>query len=187
MAKLKHSDKGVYRILRKKLDAQEQQHKQQQQVQQQLSKICEDLELLLRSAHNPLFAAKTQSLQQHWQQISQENNTVISESLQQRFDKALLLAQQHIATQQAEQDSQLQQQTLIAAFKNLNQQSLTIDKDLEINELSAQFKELCQKWQTHTETHPNVTDKALAQQIEQQQKNLAQQDGIHTLDPPCRE
>lgn len=174
VAKVKHSDKGVYRILRKKLDAQEQQHKQQQQVQQQLSKICEDLELLLRSAHNPLFAAKTQSLQQHWQQISQENNTVISESLQQRFDKALLLAQQHIATQQAEQDSQLQQQTLIAAFKNLNQQSLTIDKDLEINELSAQFKKLCQKWQTHTETHPNVTDKALAQQIEQQQKNLAQ-------------
>ena len=70
--KIKHSDKGVYRLLRKKVDSANALQKAQKQQQLVLDKICTDLEAQSRLSLNPLFGAKVQSLQQQWQQATQK-------------------------------------------------------------------------------------------------------------------
>ena len=70
-------DKGVYRLLRKKVDSANALQKAQKQQQLVLDKICTDLEAQSRLSLNPLFAAKVQSLQQQWQQATQKELKVI--------------------------------------------------------------------------------------------------------------
>lgn len=149
---LKQSDKGVYRILRQKLDAHEQQLKNNQEKQQGIDKICGDLQHLLNSAHNPLFNAKVQSLTQQWQQLNQ--NTTVDTTSQQRFDRLYqqaqqLVEQQHIQVAQ-QQQAQLTQQQLGLQFTELTQSMLTC-QDIEVLLTThSQLAALRQQWQSTT-------------------------------------
>lgn len=149
---LKQSDKGVYRILRQKLDTHEQQLKNSQEKQQRIDKICGDLQHLLNSAHNPLFNAKVQSLSQQWQQLSQESK--IDTASQQHFDGLYQQAQQLVEQQQTQlaqqQQAQLTQQQLSLQFTELTQSVLTCQQIEVLLTTNSQLAALRQQWQSTT-------------------------------------
>lgn len=182
---LKQSDKGVYRILRQKLDNHEQQQKQLQEKQQRIDKICSDLNNLLNSAHNPLFNAKVQSLAQQWQQLNQE--FAIDVTSQQRFDQAYQqaqqLVQQHQAQSAKEQQAQLMQQQLSEQFTSLSQSISTTEQLDELLSINQQLNQLRQQWQaTIVIVSPNnelqnsvQTDEGKLNQISRQLDKLSSQ------------
>ncbi len=167
---VKHSDKGVYRILRQKIEAQELQQKGQADYTQRLTQICADLEHHLQSAHTPLFAAKVQSLQQQWQQLTEQKSYTLSNALQQRFDAASTQAQQKVTAEQSQKALFEQQKTVANAFTTLQADVLLIDNVNNINQLSEKLNALSYDWQyctQHTEA-----DTQLVQQVQKSQQTL---------------
>lgn len=167
---VKHSDKGVYRILRQKIDAQDKQQKGQEEYTQRLTQICIDLEHHLESAHTPLFAAKVQSLQQQWQQHAEQKSYTLTNDLQQRFEAASTQAQQKVTAEQTEKALFEQQKTVANAFLALESDVLLIDTPNKISQLSEKLNALSYDWQyctQHTEA-----DKQLLQQVQKSQQTL---------------
>lgn len=169
---VKHSDKGVYRILRQKIEGQEQQQKGQQDHSQHAAQICTDLEHLLNSAHTPLFAAKVQSLQQHWQQLSEQKTYSLSTETQQRFEAAMAQAQEKVSAEQTQKTLFEQQTKVSVGFTQLAKDVLLIDDSSKINELSEKLNALSYDWQYCTQNTP--VEKQLAQQVQKQQQTLQQ-------------
>lgn len=126
--KTKQSDKGVYRILREKLDLIATSTKANEQQQQQLEKICTDLEALHRGSLNPLFAAKVKSLEQQWQQLQSQDGSF--PELVQRYQLAAEAVNVIIATQQqqqlAESTAKRQQQDVLAQLASLVEKALAL-------------------------------------------------------------
>jgi exonuclease SbcC len=167
---VKQSDKGVYRILRQKIDAQEKQQKGQEDYTQHLTQICIDLEHHLQSAHTPLFAAKVQSLQQQWQQQTHKNSYILNNDLQQRFETASTQAQQKVTAEQAEKALLEQQKTVASAFLALEAETLLIDNSNNISQLAEKLNALSYDWQYCTQD--TAADKQLLQQVQKSQQNL---------------
>jgi DNA repair protein SbcC/Rad50 len=167
---VKHSDKGVYRILRQKIDAQDKQQKGQEEYTQRLTQICIDLEHHLQSAHTPLFAAKVQSLQQQWQQHTEQKSYTLTNDLQQRFEAASTQAQQKVTAEQTEKALFEQQKSVTHAFLVLESDVLLIDTPNKISELSEKLNALSYDWQYCTQH--TAADKQLLQQVQKSQQIL---------------
>ncbi|MCP5174108.1 MAG: DUF349 domain-containing protein [Moraxellaceae bacterium] len=167
--KAKHKDKGVYRILRQKIDQESSQQQQSQAQQDKLSQLCQDLEHHLQAAHTPLFAAKVQSLQQQWQQLATNSNDSI---LQQRFDKALQQAQQTIQEENTQKTLLEQQQQVANSFAQLEKDVLLIESVEQISEFSSKLNALAFDWQYCTQ-HTQI-ENTLAQKVQKQQQKLQQ-------------
>lgn len=82
-------DKNVYRILRGRLDEQARQEKSARQLQEKRDALCLAMETHARAALNPLYAAKTESLRQQWQELAGEQE---DSARSERFETALALA-----------------------------------------------------------------------------------------------
>lgn len=86
-------DKNVYRILRGRLDEQARQEKSARQLQEKRDALCLAMEAHARAALNPLYAAKTESLRQQWQELDAASGNGAEDSAQsERFETALALA-----------------------------------------------------------------------------------------------
>lgn len=117
----RHSDKSVYRIAKDKLDALHTEEKSRSDLQQRLLNLCEQMEHHARSAMNPLYKAKAESLLQQWQELALEADAPTAE----RFETAHDLVQQALATlaaeQQRKQDAEAAGRELSAACDTLEQ------------------------------------------------------------------
>ena len=117
-----------------------------------------------------LFAAKVQSLQQQWQQLTEQKSYTLSNALQQRFDAASTQAQQKVTAEQSKKALFEQQKTVANAFTTLQADVLLIDNVNNINQLSEKLNALSYDWQyctQHTEA-----DTQLVQQVQKSQQTL---------------
>ncbi len=93
----KQKDKNVYKTLRARLDEQNRQQKAAQAHQEKCDALCAAMEAHARSALNPLYAAKAESLRQQWQDLPAPASAAHIE----RFETALALALRQVGEVQA--------------------------------------------------------------------------------------
>ncbi|MDQ8038568.1 MAG: DUF349 domain-containing protein [Pedobacter sp.] len=93
----KQKDKNVYKALRTRLDEQNRSSREAQALQEKCESLCAAMEAHARSAMNPLYAAKAESLRQQWQELSASASAAATE----RFETALALALRQINEIQA--------------------------------------------------------------------------------------
>ena len=150
--KIKHSDKGVYRLLRKKVDSANALQKAQKQQQLVLDKICTDLEAQSRLSLNPLFAAKVQSLQQQWQQATQKApaDATHNERYQHALTVVNTIINEHATQQQAESNANQQQQEVQQQLEDLLTQVNDKEQQLSHEYLNENLKSINEKWQQIT-------------------------------------
>lgn len=89
----KHKDKNVYKAIRARLDQSHQQEKDARALQDKRQSLCEAMEHHARSAMNPLYTAKAESLRQQWQEVQGQEDAVLGE----RFETAFALAWKQIS------------------------------------------------------------------------------------------
>jgi hypothetical protein len=171
--KVKHSDKGVYRLLRKKIDTANALNKAAQQQQQRLEKICADLETQSRLSLNPLFAAKVQSLQQQWQQATQQ--TAAHHTIEQRYQHALAtvnnIVQQRETQQLAESTAKQKQDDVNKQLEDLL--DIIINEKQEVNplQLKQNLNNISEMWQQATTVL--AADKAQVKHVTTLQQQLS--------------
>jgi len=85
---IRHKDKGLYKQIRQRLDSVHAEAKTREQQHKALEKLCADMEAQSRQAVSPLFAAKLQSLEQQWRELSVSAAAELTPELQQRFEAA---------------------------------------------------------------------------------------------------
>lgn len=89
----KQKDKNVYKAIRARLDASHQQEKDARALQEKRTVLCEAMEHHARSAMNPLYTAKAESLRQQWQDVQGPEDARLGE----RFETAFALAWKQIS------------------------------------------------------------------------------------------
>lgn len=119
----RHGDKGVYRIARDKLDALHANDKGKRQAEERQTSLCEAMEQHSRSAINPLYKAKIESLLQHWRDVDSPPPPALAE----RFETALDLANQNLQTHL---EQELQQRAREEAADELRATCDTLDQAL---------------------------------------------------------
>lgn len=167
--KIKHSDKGVYRLLRKKLASHAAGVKAANERRHLLEKICHDLEAHQRQSANPLFAAKVQSLHQHWQQATAAEPAPAD--LDQRYRQAADAIQSMIAQQQqqrlANEHALREQQQIVQQLQALTTTLLEQDDLPNPEDCRQTFNHLQDTWRQQMNAS---TD--LASQFQQLSKQL---------------
>ncbi|HET8729518.1 MAG TPA: DUF349 domain-containing protein [Moraxellaceae bacterium] len=88
----KHKDKNVYKAIRTRLDDSHQQAKDAQALRERREALCTSMEHHARSAMNPLYTAKAESLRQQWQEVGGPEDPELGE----RFETAFALAWKQI-------------------------------------------------------------------------------------------
>ena len=171
--KIKHSDKGVYRLLRKKVDSANALQKAQKQQQLVLDKICTDLEAQSRLSLNPLFAAKVQSLQQQWQQATQKApaDATHNERYQHALTVVNTIINEHATQQQAESTATQQQQEVQQQLEDLLSKVNDKEQQLSHEHLNENLKIINEKWQQITAIL--TVDHTLAKHVKTLQQQLA--------------
>lgn len=89
----KHKDKNVYKAIRARLDASQQQEKDARALVEKRLALCEAMEHHARAALNPLYTAKAESLRQQWQDVQGPADAALAE----RFETAFALAWEQIS------------------------------------------------------------------------------------------
>jgi hypothetical protein len=171
--KIKHSDKGVYRQLRKKLDTANALNKAAQQQQQRLEKICADLETQSRLSLNPLFAAKVQSLQQQWQQATQQ--APAHPTVEQRYQHALAsvnsIVQQRETQQHAESTAKQKQDEVNKQLEDLLDIIINEKQEVTPLQLKQNLNNINEIWQQATTVL--AADKAQVKHVTTLQQQLS--------------
>jgi hypothetical protein len=88
----KQKDKNVYKAIRARLDASQQHEKDARALQEKRLALCEAMEHHARTALNPLYTAKAESLRQQWQDVQGPGDAALAE----RFETAFALAWEQI-------------------------------------------------------------------------------------------
>lgn len=183
----KQKDKNVYKAIRARLDASHQQQKDSRALQERREALCEAMEHHARSALNPLYTAKAESLRQQWQDVQGPEDALLGE----RFETAFALAWKEIN----EIASAAQREADAAQARDEMQQAVTTleatleawkgQDDFDLPSLAATRKTQRLRWElaTQLQTPPAAlasryarTDEALAR-LEQMLAQW-QQDGL---------
>lgn len=149
----KQKDKNVYKAIRARLDASHQQEKDSRALQERRIALCEAMEHHARSAMNPLYTAKAESLRQQWQEVQGPEDAQLGE----RFETAFALAWKQIndiAAQaqreadiaQAREEMQQAVATLEATFAQWQGQD-----DFDLPALAATRKTQRLRWELATQ------------------------------------
>lgn len=93
----RQKDKTVYRIAKGRLDELHNREKAEKERQERAIALCESMEAHARSSLNPLYAAKTESLRQQWNELATNHSLSVAE----RFATAHALACRQIAEVEA--------------------------------------------------------------------------------------
>ncbi len=175
--KIKHSDKGVYKILRKKIDSENATLKAEKQQQLVLEKICTDLEAQSRLSLNPLFAAKVQSLQQQWQQATLKKiaNPALSERYQQALAIVSTILHEQTLHQQATHSAAQQQEDIKQQFEVLINDILNDKQDVDCTLLKHNIEKINEQWQLLSALQsPDLAITKTIKQLQQQVSALHQ-------------
>lgn len=149
----KQKDKNVYKAIRARLDASHQQEKDARALQDKRSALCEAMEHHARSALNPLYTAKAESLRQQWQDVQGPEDAQLGE----RFETAFALAWKQISeiaaqaqreadAAQAREEMQQAVATLEATFAQWRGQD-----DFDLPALAATRKTQRLRWELATQ------------------------------------
>lgn len=149
----KHKDKNVYKAIRARLDASHQQEKDARALQDKRLALCEAMEHHARSAMNPLYTAKAESLRQQWQEAAGPDDAALGE----RFETAFALSWKQIADVaaqaqraadivQAREEMQQAVATLEATFAEWQGQD-----DFDLPALAATRKTQRLRWEVATQ------------------------------------
>ncbi|WP_286239666.1 DUF349 domain-containing protein [Neptuniibacter halophilus] len=151
----RNKDKGVYKIVRDKLQDLRKQEKLQAELQERIEKLISATADLSRSEFFPLYGAKLNALENEWVPLE----TQASREQQQRFNQFQVCCQQQIAERQAEEQAKQQQ---IAREQALREQAHTLYTELcalkesagtapdelsQVDQLEAELTALEQQWQ----------------------------------------
>lgn len=96
----KGKDKSVWRICKEKLNALREEQQQEATIEQQISEICHNLEMLSRLPYDNLYGPKLEHLQKQWQRLQHHAD---NEAIQ-RFNRAYSLCKATIDDINNEQD-----------------------------------------------------------------------------------
>lgn len=149
----KHRDKNVYKAIRARLDESSQQAKDARALQERRESLCEAMEHHARSAMNPLYTAKAESLRQQWQDVQGPEDPGLGE----RFETAFALAWRQISElaaaaqreadiAQAREEMQQAVATLDATFA-----AWTGQDDFDLPALAATRKTQRLRWELATQ------------------------------------
>ncbi len=171
--KVKHSDKGVYKILRKKVDAANATLKADKQQQLVLEKICADLDAQSRLSLNPLFAAKVQSLQQQWQQATHTKpaNALLSERYQQALSVVTTLLHEQSSLLQASNSAAQQHAEIKQQLEVLLNDIINNKQDVGSVLLKQNLDTINEQWQQLSATQ--APEPLIANAIKQLQQQLS--------------
>lgn len=175
--KIKHSDKGVYKILRKKVDAANAIDKANKQQQLLLEKICTDLDAQSRLSLNPLFAAKVQSLQQQWQQATLKTpaNAALSERYQQALAVVTAILHEQSSQQQASNSATQQYDDIKQQLEALLHDIFDEKHELDSALLKQNIEKINEQWQPLASLEsPNTAITKAIKQLQQQVSALHQ-------------
>lgn len=148
----KHKDKNVYKAIRARLGESSQQEKEARALQERRESLCEAMEHHARSAMNPLYAAKAESLRQQWQEAEGPADA----HLQERFETAFAIAWRQIseiaAAAQREADAAQAREEMQQAVATL---AATLDawqgqEDFDLPALAATRKTQRLRWELAT-------------------------------------
>lgn len=152
----KNKDKNVYKVLRARLDEQSRGQREAQLLEEKCSALCAAMEAHARSAMNPLYAAKAESLRQQWQELSGRASAAATE----RFETALALALAQIEELQA---AELREANAAQARVELQECVDTLEAtlaeyqgqdDFDLPALSALSKTQRLRWELATQLQP---------------------------------
>jgi DNA repair exonuclease SbcCD ATPase subunit len=158
------SDKGVYRIVRAKLDELEQAQHQEANTHSQREAICLRLEVLNKAADWERSYAETERLAKQWQELAGQPDAALAE----RFERAhsLFLHHWHGMAEQREAWAALrtEKQALRSAVEQLlaevsEAQALTPARAAEVE---AEIQQLQTRWQ-HAAKLPSAEERELHQ------------------------
>jgi hypothetical protein len=149
----KQKDKNVYKAIRARLDASHQHEKETRALQDRRVALCEAMEHHARSAMNPLYTAKAESLRQQWQEAAGPDDAALGE----RFETAFALAWKQISelAAQAQREADIAQAreemlqavtTLEATFAEWQGQD-----DFDLPALAATRKTQRLRWEVATQ------------------------------------
>lgn len=151
----KQKDKAVYRIVKGRLDEAHAQQRAGREREARALELCEAMEAHARAALNPLYAAKTESLRQHWAELDM-NDVVLAE----RFATAHALACRQVAdvlaAEQRAADEAQASQELQGAIDILEAtvREYQGQEDFDLPSLSAVRKTQRLRWELASELHP---------------------------------
>ncbi|MDF2445207.1 MAG: hypothetical protein K0S46_443 [Moraxellaceae bacterium] len=145
----KQKDKNVYKAIRARLDESSQQQKEARALQDRRESLCEAMEHHARSALNPLYTAKAESLRQQWQDAQGPEDAALAE----RFETAFALAWRQIseiaAAAQREADSAQAREEMQQAVATLDAtlQAWRGQDDFDLPSLAATRKTQRLRWE----------------------------------------
>lgn len=145
----KQKDKNVYKAIRARLDESNQQEKEAQALRDKRESLCEAMEHHARSALNPLYTAKAESLRQQWQEAHGPEDATLAE----RFETAFALAWKQIseaaAAQQRIEDEAQAREELQQAVETLEATlaSYTGQDDFDLPAFAALRKTQRLRWE----------------------------------------
>lgn len=151
----KQKDKVVYRIAKGRLDDVSAQIRAERAREARALELCESMEAHARSALNPLYAAKTESLRQQWAELA-----VSGVALAERFATAHALACRQVAdvlaAEQREADEAQARQELQGAIDILEAtvKEYQGQEDFDLPSLSAVRKTQRLRWELASELQP---------------------------------
>jgi hypothetical protein len=158
----RQKDKNVYKAIRTRLDEQAQGEKQARDLLEKRDSLCAAMETHARSAMNPLYAAKAESLRQQWQELQPPPEPQHTERFETAFAIAwkqitdIIAAEQRKADEaQAREEMRQSVTTLEATLGEYHGQP-----DFDPPSLAALRKTQRLRWELATQLQPATADLA---------------------------
>lgn len=158
----RQKDKNVYKAIRTRLDEQAQAEKQARELLEKRDSLCAAMEAHARSAMNPLYAAKAESLRQQWQELQPAATPQQTERFETAFATAwkqitdIVAAEQRKADEaQAREEMRQSVSTLEATLGEYHGQP-----DFDPPSLAALRKTQRLRWELATQLQPAPADLA---------------------------
>ncbi|MBP7179127.1 MAG: DUF349 domain-containing protein [Moraxellaceae bacterium] len=151
----KLKDKTVYRIVKGRLDEIRDKEKAETERQERAVTLCELMEAHARSALNPLYAAKTESLRMQWNELTANHSFSVAE----RFATAHALACRQVAdivaAEQLAADQTQAREELSRALETLEStvKEYRGQDDFDVSSLAAVRKTQRLRWELACELH----------------------------------
>jgi DNA repair protein SbcC/Rad50 len=173
---VRNKDKNVYKIIKRKCDAFQEQQKKQAELQATISSLCESIERHSRKPFDPLFTATLEHLSQQWASLASQAPPDIASRASQAIETAreTITRQLQLLAKQAAQAGAIanagaEQQAVLRDLRQLLASLYTITaEDLPMlqERTGAQLSQCLERWQ-HTIAYkaPSRLDAAAVEEL----------------------
>lgn len=174
----RQKDKTVYRIAKGRLDELHGKERRENERQERAAALCESMESHARSALNPLYAAKTESLRQQWSELAESQSLSTAERFATAYALACQQAAESVANEQREANEAQARHELQEALETLEStlKEYRGQDDFDVPSLSAVRKTQRLRWELASQLH-----KPSAALIQRYESAMQSMDGLEAL------